>query len=130
MAQTVGLGPMEWPLPDGSPQLSGPWTSPARMMASFDMHWRMATRSQPSHNITYRAPADWLPAPAISLRDLVDHLARTLHHRPSTATLLQACCEAVQLDPGEIISSSHPLVTTLMPRLLVVLLDHPDHRTR
>ena len=108
MAETVGLGPMAWPLPDGSPQLSGPWTSPARMMASFDMHWRMATRSQPSRNITYRAPADWLPAPSIALRDLVDHLARTIHHRPSTATLLQACCEAVELDPGEIITSSHP----------------------
>ena len=130
MAQTVGLGPMEWPLPDGSPQLSGPWTSPARMMASFDMHWRMATRSQPSHNITYRAPADWLPASSITLRDLVDHLARTFHHRPSSATLLQACCEAVQLDPGEIITSSHPLVTMQMPRLLVVFLDHPDHFTR
>ena len=130
MAETVGLAPMAWPLPDGSPQLSGPWTSPARMMASFDMHWRMATRSQPSRNITYRAPADWLPAPSIALRDLVDHLSRTIHHRPSTATLLQACCEAVELEPGEILTSSHPVVTTRMPRLLVVFLDHPNHITR
>ncbi len=105
MAETVGLAPMAWPLPDGSPQLSGPWTSPARMMASFDMHWKMANRSQPSLNIVYRQPADWLPAASISLRDLVDHLARTFHHRPSTPTLLQACCEAVELDPGEIITA-------------------------
>jgi uncharacterized protein (DUF1800 family) len=130
MAETVGLGPMAWPLPDGSPQLSSPWTSPARMMASFDMHWRMATRSQPSRNITYRAPADWLPAASISLRDLVDHMSRTLHHRPSTAALLQACCEAVDLDPGEIITPSHALVVLQMPRLIVVFLDHPNHFTR
>ena len=130
MAETVGLAPMAWPLPDGSPQLSGPWTSPARMMASFDMHWKMANRSQPSLNIVYRQPADWLPAASISLRDLVDHLARTLHHRPSTPTLLQACCEAVELDPGEIITPSHPLVAFHMPRLLVVFLDHPHHLTR
>jgi hypothetical protein len=130
MAETVGLAPMAWPLPDGSPQLSAPWTSPARMMASFDLHWKMATRSQPSRNITYRAPADWLPAPSITLRDLVDHLSRTIHHRPSTASLLQASCEAVGLAPGEIITSSHPLVTSGMARLLVVFLDHPGHLTR
>ena len=130
MAETVGLAPMAWPLPDGSPQASSPWTSPARMMASFDMHWKMATRSQPSRNITYRQPADWLPAPSVALRDLVDHLSRTFHHRQSTATLLQACCEAVELEPGEIITSSHPLVTTQMARLIVVFLDHPNHLTR
>ena len=130
MAETVGLAPMAWPLPDGSPQISSAWTSPARMMASFDMHWKLATRSQPSLNITHRAPADWLPAPSIALRDLVDHLARTFHHRPSTATLLQACCEAVETPPGEIITSSHPVVTTQMARLLVVFLDHPHHLTR
>ena len=90
----------------------------------------MANRSQPSLNIVYRQPADWLPAASISLRDLVDHLARTFHHRPSTPTLLQACCEAVELDPGEIITPSHPLVAFHMPRLLVVFLDHPHHLTR
>ncbi|CUR58555.1 conserved exported hypothetical protein [metagenome] len=130
MAETVGLAPMAWPLPDGSPQVSSAWTSPARMMASFDLHWKLATRSQPSRNITYRQPSDWLPAPSIALRDLVDHLSRTLHHRPSTATLLQACCEAVELAPGETITASHPLVTTQMARLLVVFLDHPHHLTR
>ncbi|WP_104107685.1 DUF1800 domain-containing protein [Nocardioides sp. 616] len=130
MAETVGLAPMAWPLPDGSPQASSPWTSPARMMASFDMHWRMATRSQPNRNITYRMPEQWLPAPSIALRDLVDHMSRVIHHRPSTATLLQACCEAVEMDPGEIITASHPLVTFFMPRLLVVFLDHPAHLTR
>jgi hypothetical protein len=90
----------------------------------------MAGRQQPSHNITYRAPADWLPASSITLRDLVDHLSRTLHHRPSTATLLQACCEAAELTPGEVITRTHPLVTDRMARLLVVFLDHPIHFTR
>lgn len=130
MAETVGLAPMAWPLPDGSPQVSSAWTSPARMMASFDMHWKMSMRSQPSRNVTYRAPAEWLPAPSITLRDLVDHLSRTIHHRPSTATLLQACCEAVETPPGETITNSHPVVTTQMARLLVVFLDHPHHLTR
>lgn len=130
MAETVGLAPMAWPLPDGSPQANSPWTSPARMMASFDLHWRMATRSQPNRNVTYRMPEQWLPAPSVSLRDLVDHMSRLIHHRPSTATLLQACCEAVELDPGETITASHPLVTMFMPRLLVVFLDHPNHLTR
>lgn len=130
MADTVGLAPMTWPLPDGSPVLNGPWSSPARMMASFDLHWKLAGRLQPNHNITYRAPADWLPATSITLRDLVDHLSRTLHHRPSTATLLKACCEAVELTPGEVITRTHPLVTNRMARLLVVFLDHPTHFTR
>ena len=64
------------------------------------------------------------------LRDLVDHLARVIHHRPSTAALLQGCCEAVEFPPGEVITSSHPLVEFRMSRLLVVLLDHPTHFSR
>ena len=36
----------------------------------------------------------------------------------------------VELDPGEIITPSHPLVAFHMPRLLVVFLDHPHHLTR
>ena len=130
IADTVGLAPMTWPLPDGSPLLNAPWSSPARVMASFDLHWKMAGRLQPNHNITYRAPADWLPAASITLRDLVDHLSRTLHHRPSTAALLQACCESVELPPGEVITPTHPLVTNRMARLLVVFLDHPIHFSR
>lgn len=130
MADKVGLAPMAWPLPDGSPQVNEPWSWPARVMASFDMHFKMAERSFPTDGITYRAPADWLPAPSITLRDLVDHLARVIHHRPSTAALLQGCCEAVEFPPGEVITSSHPLVEFRMSRLLVVLLDHPTHFSR
>ena len=130
IADTVGLAPMTWPLPDGSPLLNAPWSSPARVMASFDLHWKMANRLQPSYNITYRTPASWLPAPSITLRDLVDHLSRTLHHRPSTADLLQACCESTELTPEEVITPSHPLVVNRMGRLLVVFLDHPIHFKR
>ena len=69
MAETLGLAPMAWPLPDGSPQVSSAWTSPARMMASFDMHWKLANRSQPSLNITHRCPPRVAPSS-------VDHPSR------------------------------------------------------
>ena len=130
IADTLGLAPMAWPLPDGSPVQNEAWSSPARAMASFDAHWKIAGRNFPTLGVTYKTAGQWLPAPSITLRDLVDHLSRTLHHRRSTSTLLQACCEAVELPPDEVITDAHPLVVSRMPRLLVVFLDHPTHLAR
>ena len=94
------------------------------------MHYALAGGWWPNREVTYRSPASWLPQPSIRFDRLVDHLSRTLTGRPSTSTLLRACCEAVDVAPAETITAAHGLVRWKMPRLLVTFLDQPAHLTR
>lgn len=129
-AEVAGLRPFAWPRPDGRPDTAADWSSTARMLASFDMHWGLAGGWWPRGDVSYRTAASWLPEDSLRFDALVDHLARTVLGRRSTALLLQACCEATGLPPGETITSTHRLVRWEMPRLLACLLDQPAHMTR
>lgn len=129
-AQSVGLAPMTWPRPDGAPLDSTSWATASRAMGSASAHWNAAGGWWPSKQVTYRAAADWVPELPIAFRDLVDHLCRTLLHRPSTPTLLQACCVAAGMDPAATVTASSAVVRWSMPRVLGALLDSPEHYTR
>ena len=61
---------------------------------------------------------------------LVDHLSQLILHRRSTALLLEACCQAVDVEPRERITRDHGLVRWNMPRLLTTFLDSPAFLTR
>ena len=127
---TLGAQPFVWPRPDGRPDFGEAWSSTSRMLSSFKVHYTMAGSWYPVKNVTYKPAGSWLPQSTIRFDYLVDHLARKLTGRRSTATLLRACCEAVAISPTETITSGHQLVTWKMPRLLTTLLDHPSHMTR
>ena len=129
-AQNVGLGPMDWPRPDGRPADSQAWATPARALASMDFHWQVAGGWWPSKDVGWRTPRQWLPRPRVSFRVLVDHLSRTLHGRASTADLLRSCCVAANVTPETVISADHPVVQWGFPRLLGAFLDHPNHYER
>ena len=122
--------PFSWPRPDGIPLTNEAWASPARMLGSFDVHWVTAGGWWPKVDTTYRAPAAWLPQASIAFKDLVDHMARQVLGRASTAQLLQACCEHTGCTPGEIINANHALVRWRWAWLLTTLLDSPSHFTR
>lgn len=128
--QALGLMPGQWPRPDGAPATNDAWATPARALASTNCHWSMAGGWYPHAGITYRAPAEWVPELPIVFRHLVDHLSRSVLQRPSTATLLQAACEATQIAPGDTIRSGDELLSWKWPRLMGALLDHPTHYTR
>ena len=130
--QTANLGtmPFAWPRPDGQPVDNDSWASPARMIASMDLHYVMSGGWWPTVGITYRAPAKWLPKPSVRFDVLVDYLSQQLLGRRSTATLLKACCEAVALTPSTRITPDHGLVKWEFSRLLTTFLDSPAHLTR
>ena len=131
LAWTLGSTlPFQWPRPDGSPDDAGSWGSATRMLNSWRMHWDAAGGWWPSQAVTYRSPASWLPQRSIRFDLLVDHLCRLLLGRRSSATLLQAASVATDVGLSETITASHPLVAWKMPRLLLVLLDSPDHMSR
>lgn len=130
--QCHGLGaePHGWPRPDGPPLDNESWSSPARMLASMDLHWTMSGGWWPTKGISYRAPKDWLPRATIRFDLLVDHLAQQLLGTRSTATLLRACCEVTGLRPGSRVTRGSDLVRWNFHRLLSTILDSPAHLSR
>ncbi len=130
--QTASLGamPLTWPRPDGAPIDNDSWANPSRVMASMRVHYLMAGTWWPTQDIAYRTARAWVPELPIRFDLLVDHLSREILHRPSTARLLRACCEAVEARPGESVGANHPLLLWRMPRLLTTFLDSPDFLTR
>ena len=126
----MGTMPFSWPRPDGQPIDNDSWSSPARLLASMSTHYAMSGGWWPRDGISYRSHGSWLPEDRIRFDLLVDHLSQRLLHRRSTARLLRACCEAVDLTPGVVVTRDHPLVKWSMPRLLTTFLDSPAFLTR
>lgn len=127
---SVGALPQAWPRPDGLPLGNQAWTSPSRMMASMQVHWSLSGGWWPTADATYRSAAAWIPRFPIRFEQLVDHLSRTILHRPATPQLVQACGQAVGVGARERITRDHALVRWSMPRLLATFLDSPTFYTR
>jgi len=117
----------QWPRPDGSPYGAVVWSSATRMLSSFRMHWDLIAGWWPTHEVTYRKPAAWLPQQRIRFDQYVDHLCRTVLGKPSTPRLLSGAVAAVGYGPSSVITASHPVQQWLFVRLMAVLLDSPDH---
>lgn len=128
--KTVGQVPFGWPRPDGFPDVGHAWSSAARMMGSYRVHYALASRRYPSGAITYRTHASWLPQPQIRFDKLVDHLCRLLHGRGSTSLILGAACTVVDAQPGEIITADHRVIKYRMGRLMGLLLDSQPFLTK
>ena len=126
----LGVRPQSWPRPDGQPMDNASWSSPARLMASLDMHYTLSGGWWPTRQIHFVAPVDRLPAARVRFADLVDHLSRQILHRPAGDRLLKACCLAVDAKPKEWIDKDHGVVGWNMPRLLTTILDSPDFLSR
>lgn len=124
-ASDLGQAPMTWPRPDGAPLVARAWASPSRALASMNVHWNMCGAWWPTVDATYPARSSWVPTLPIVFRDLVDHLSRLLHHRPSTASVLEGACLATGLAPDAVVTSKSDLLTWHTPWVLGALLDHP-----
>ncbi len=129
-AGNLGIMPFAWARPDGQPVDNETWASPTRLVASMEMHFAMSGRWWPTEGIAYRNPRAWLPRRKIRFDKLVDHLAQQLLHQRSDAQLLEACCQAVGVQPREQITPGHGLVKWNSARLLTTFLDSPAHLTR
>lgn len=126
----IGLAPMTWPRPDGQPLDNQPWATPARALASMDIHWSLAGGWWPKTGVDYQQPTDWVPELPMQFAPLVDHLSRHILGRPSTRGILKAACTAVSVKPTEQITADHPLMRWHFNRLLGSFLDNPLHYGR
>ena len=128
--RSVGLMPYAWPRPDGAPLDNTSWSNPSRMLASYRVHATMSGGYYPDIDIGYRDQRAWLPALPARFDVVVDHLSRQLLHRPASSAMVQACAQAAGRSVGEVVTASSPLLRYGMPRLIVTLLDSPDHFLR
>jgi hypothetical protein len=124
-----------WPRPDGPPVVGQMWSSASRVFASFDMHLSHAGGWWPK-GATYRSAVSWLPASSVRFDDYVEHLSRTWLGRAADARLQKAATSAVTgpekwavITASTIVDKDHSLARWLFPRLVVALLDTPDHMT-
>ena len=112
------------------------WSSASRVFASFDMHLNHAGGCWPK-GATYRSAASWLPAASVALRRLrrapQPDLARA---RPRTPGSQKAATTAVTgpeqwavVTASTTVTKDHSLASWLFPRLVIALLDTPDHMT-
>ena len=129
-AGNLGVTPFGWPTPDGQPADNSSWSSPSRMLASMDLHFALSGGWWPKEGIGYRAPTDWLPRRRLRFDLFVDHLCQQVLHTRSTPVLLQACCEAVGVQPGTVMSADHAVLRWSFARLMSTLLDSPTHLSR
>lgn len=129
-AGSLGTTPYGWPRPDGQPLDNESWSSPGRILASMQLHYDLAGGWWPTAGTHYRSPRQWLPDTPVRFDDLVDHLAQQVLGRHASRRLVKACSQAVDVRPGARITPTHDLVRWSFPRLLVTLLDSPDHLTR
>jgi hypothetical protein len=128
--ESIGTKPFDWPRPDGQPIDSRSWSSPSRVLASMSIHLDLAGGWWPTAGVTYRRPAAWVPRFPMRFDLLVDRLSQVLLHRRSTAQLLHACCQAVEMRPQDPVTRDGQLVGWKMPRLLSTFLDSPAFFTR
>jgi Protein of unknown function (DUF1800) len=129
-AAAIGTKPFDWPRPDGQPIDNESWASPSRMLASMVVHVDLAGTWWPNQGVGYHSAASWVPRYPIRFDLLVDHLSQRILHRRSTAQLLKACCQAVDVGPHERITRDHGVVRWNMYRLLTTFLDSPAFLTR
>ena len=129
-ADAIGTKPFDWPRPDGQPIDNDAWASPSRMIASMTVHLDLSGTWWPTRGTDYRSTDWWVPRYPIRFDLLVDHLSQRVLHRRSTAALLQACCEAVDVRPEERITRDHGLIRWNWYRLMTTFLDSPAFLTR
>lgn len=126
----IGTKPFDWQRPDGQPIDNAAWASPARLLASMEVHMSLGGGWWPDEGVTYHPPKWWAPKLPVRFDVMVDHMSQVILHRRSTAQLLEACCLAVDVRPRERITKDHAVIQWNMPRLLTTFLDSPAFLTR
>lgn len=126
----MGQTPFSWPRPDGSPIDNASWSTPARMLGSFKVHHNLAHGAWPNRGVTYRSASSWLPPLPARFSQVVDHLSRQILHRPASDRLIRACAAATGQQPGETVTSGHPVAHAQLDLVLTTILDSPEHLAR
>lgn len=96
MSESVGQSQFGWPRPDGFPETSAIWASPARVLRSWNIHYDLAANWWGSSDLYVPAKTSQLPtAWPQTLAQLVEHQSRMLLGRSAPTDLKSAVASAV-----------------------------------
>jgi uncharacterized protein (DUF1800 family) len=130
LSKMIGQVVYEWPTPNGFPDVSTAWLGAGRILGSLRAHWTTASCFFPVQGITFRDPMDWMPALPARFDKVVAHVVQTALFLECTRTMVQTACMATDITASDIIDEDHPLLRYKFPRLLVSVLDAPEHLQR
>lgn len=130
ISKAIGQVVYDWPAPNGFPDVAEAWSSAGRLLGSMRAHWSAASCAWPDQGISFPSPRDWMPNLPAPFAEIVDDVARSTLYIECTALMLNAACVATGIGPREVIDVGHALLDYKFPRLLVSLLDTPEHLSR
>ena len=130
VSKAIGQVVYDWPTPDAFPDVAPAWTGSGRILGSMRTHWYAASGGWPNTGISFPTPMDWMPQLPTTFDNVVSYVVSKTLFVPMTSTMLQAACVATDIKPTDVIDVKHPLITLRFPRLLVSLLDTPEHLSR
>lgn len=130
VSKAIGQVVYDWPAPNGFPDVAPAWTGAGRILGSMRTHWYASGGYWPNQGIAFPTVMDWMPRLPTTFDKVVDHVVGSVLFMPSTSTMLEAACAATDISPTDVIDESHALVTFKLPRLMVSILDTPEHLSR
>ena len=121
----LGVPALSWPTPDGAPVATDRWATPARALASFKLHWGVATNAWQLTDLTLNKPGDWVPHFPLTMGELVQALSRQVLCQDASPELVSAVCWSAQVSGTAVITRDHHLVNAGWGRLVSLFLEHP-----
>lgn len=130
VSKAIGQVVFDWPAPNGFPDVAPAWTGAGRMLGSMRTHWYASGGYWPKQGISFPSPIDWMPPLPERFDNIVAYVVEHLLFLESTQTMVDAACAATDHGEHDVIDASDSLVKFALPRLLVTLLDTPEHLSR
>ncbi len=107
MSQGLGQYLHSWPRPDGFPETSSTWASPARVLRGWDIHYSLAGGWWGPKQFATPTRANLLPtAWPRTLGQLVEHQSRMLLGRASTPELRASVASALNMSQSKKFTSA------------------------
>lgn len=138
ITRSMGQSPFAWPRPDGPPTAGAAWSSPARLIGSFRVHWNIAFGWYPKQDATLLPVGHWMGATTATAEQFVTRAATALLGSPPSKQLVDAGLTAIGLASGAVLTRNGDTVTTPgrgniaweLPVVLATILDSPTHMHR
>ncbi|MGI8702012.1 MAG: DUF1800 domain-containing protein [Nocardioidaceae bacterium] len=130
IGKAIGQVVYDWPAPNGFPDVADAWSGAGRMLGSMRAHWSAASGFWPQQGVSFPPPMAWMPPLPATFGEVVDFVVRSMLYVECSAKMLNAACVATGIGPHEVIDKDHALLAYKLPRLLVSILDTPEHLSR
>ena len=131
MAEGVGQSQFGWPRPDGFPETTAIWASPARVLRSWNNHYDLAGNWWQSADVYVPAKANQLPvAWPRTLAQLVEHQSRMLLGRSAPADLQAAVASAANVPQSYAYASAAAVSSWTWTLIRAAVLNLPEGMLR